>query len=67
MSELNDRDLERIAGGEGETPVFDRIAWSKKNCRVCADNKVCKNKNAYMIRAKRQAEMGAESDCPFKR
>lgn len=64
---MNEQDLERITGGEGETPAFDPIAWSKKNCLVCADNAVCRNKNAYMIRAKQRAEKGAENDCLFKR
>lgn len=69
MGEMNERDLERVAGGAGNGVEFNSLTWDRENCRKCGKNLDACSDNMRvnaMIQASRQAALGLDTACPDK-
>lgn len=67
MSEMNEKNLEQVAGG-GKGANFNELEWTKRNCHKCAKFwSYCIDKPAMVLRAKERAAQGLIDDCPDRR
>lgn len=63
MSEVNERDLEQVAGGKGSG--FSSVEWENRNCNICEKHGRC---NVVYVKAlqyaMRAAAEGKDFTCP---
>ena len=68
MFDINELDLEQVAGNAAAVGSFSRMLWYNMNCLCCANKPQCRSAKvkAALEEAERQAKEGVEWVCPDK-